>query len=130
MFTLHKKEDDKYQEIMSIVKSEGDTTPKYGEVTGVDQTSSFTSANNAVTIGNLPDGIYKQVEDSAPSEYVIIKKEIDFEIRNGKLIGQDIKDVLTFDNNTAMITVAIIPGASLPNTAARAPCCTASSAVC
>ncbi len=68
------------------------------------------------SIGNLPDGKYQLIEDSAPSGYVIIKKEIDFEIKDGKLIGQNIKDVLTLDNNTAMITIVNEPGAALPNT--------------
>ena len=115
IFTLQKQEGE-YQNIMSIPVSSTDSTKKYGDVTGVDANSSFVSPVNDVTIGNLPDGTYKLIEESAPDGYVIQRKEVDFSIENGKLVGTNVAGQVTFDGNTALITIVNEPGAALPNT--------------
>ena len=117
VFRLQKKEGS-YQDIKSI--KEGDVM-KYPDVTGIGDDSSFTSGTTAVTIGKLPDGDYKLVEDGTKEGYIIVKKEIDFTITDGVIEGTDIEGVVTFikageNNNTlALITITNPPGAALPN---------------
>ena len=83
---------------------------------GVDDNSQFTSSTTAVEITNLPDGDYKLVEESAPSGYVITLKEIEFKIENTIVTGTDVAGRVSFDGNTAQITIVNTPGTPLPMT--------------
>ncbi len=119
VFRLQKKEDGTYQNIKFI--KEGDVK-KYPEVTGIGEDSSFTSGTTMVTIGKLPDGEYRLVEDSTKAGYLIIKKEIDFTITDGVIEGTDVEGVVEFtkagekDNTLALITITNTPGVALPST--------------
>lgn len=119
VFRLQKKEDGTYQNIKSI--KEGDVM-KYPDVTGLGDDSSFTSGTTMVTIGMLPDGEYRLVEDSTKAGYIIIKKEIDFTISGGVIEGTDIEGIVEFTkagekgNTLALITITNPSGAELPHT--------------
>ena len=118
-FHLQKKEGEKWQAIKTI--KEGDAV-KYADVTGVDDNSSFTSGSEAVTIGKLPDGEYRLVEDSSKPGYIIVQKEIDFTISDGVVDGTDIEGIVTFrkadeeKSTLALITITNNPGPALPAT--------------
>ena len=118
VFRLQKNEGS-WQDIKSIKEEDA---VKYADVTGIDDKSSFTSGTAAVTIGKLPDGEYRLVEDSTKPGYIILQKEIDFTINDGVLEGADIEGVVIFTkadeekNTLALITITNTPGAALPNT--------------
>ena len=87
---------------------------------GVEKKSTFTTTGVVQTLRHLPDGEYKLVEVKAPAGYLITLSEIEFTVTGGAATMGTQADTITYSATptagNAELSIANIPGASLPNT--------------